>query len=76
MGRSGRQWADVAAEQPDFAVLDDHVGFLELHAAGADRFHFPAFEHEAGLEAFLVDEIVVKSLLVGGDAHGRRGCAR
>ena len=50
------------------ASLHDHVGFLDLGAAGAYRLHLPALEREAGLEA-LLDEVVVEGFPVLDDAH-------
>ncbi len=48
----------MRAEEPGLVVLQEHVGFLQLQAAGAQRLHFPALQGDAGLEA-LLDEVLV-----------------
>src|SRR5579864_6072881 len=80
--RSGRERGDMRADQHQPAVLDDDVRLLEMRAPAANRLHFPAFQRNPGLEAFL-DKIVVKGLAVLDNAHwnhthfcGRRRCAR
>src|SRR5512143_652648 len=75
VGGGGGQRADVAADQIYRTVLDDDIGFLQLHAAGANRLHFPALEHETGFES-LFDEIIVKGFFVVGDAHGGLACVQ
>src|SRR6266581_8278126 len=61
--RRGRQRRNMRAEEHDFAVLDDHVRFLQLRAAGANRFDLTALERDAGLE-FLLDKVVVVGFFV------------
>src|SRR5208337_852489 len=50
--------ADVAVEEPEFAVLDNAVGVLEIGGAATDRLHFGSGENHPGLE-FFEQEIVV-----------------
>jgi hypothetical protein len=50
-------------------LTDDDIGFLDIRPAGTDRFHLPALEGDPGLE-LLFDEVIMKGLLVGDDAHG------
>ena len=44
--------ADVAIEEPEFAVLDQAVGVLEIGFAGADGLYLGSGENDAGLEFF------------------------
>jgi hypothetical protein len=66
-----KQGADVRADQPQRAFVDDHVGIADLRAPGADRLHLPAGQHEPGLVALLY-EVVVERLAVLDDRHGTR----
>ena len=59
------------ADDEGLFALEDHVGFLDLRAARADRLHFPALEHDPRLVA-LLDEVVVKGFAVFDDRHGAR----
>lgn len=61
-----------APNKKDFGVANDDVGFLELYAASADRFHLPTLERHARLES-LLDKIVVESFLVIDNAHRAGG---
>jgi hypothetical protein len=65
----GVQRVDLAADQEQLAVADHHIAVGQLHLALAQGLDLPAFQHHAGLEAFL-EEIVVRGLLVVGDAGG------
>ncbi|MNO05592.1 hypothetical protein D3C81_2270440 [compost metagenome] len=58
----------MRAKQEDFIVAHDDVGFLELHASGADGFGFPTLQYDAGLEA-LLDEVIVECFSVVNNAH-------
>ena len=73
--RSCRQRCDMHAEQEDFAIAYDYVGFLDVCPSSPNCLDFPSFEADPGLESFF-DEIVMKSLLVGDDAHleESKGC--
>ena len=55
--------ADVAVEEPEFAVFDKAVGVLEIGGAGADGLHFGSGENDAGLE-FFEQEVVMTSVPV------------
>src|SRR5450759_1591734 len=50
--------ADMAVEEPEFAVFDQPVGVLEIGLAGSNRLHLGAGENDSGLE-FFEQEIVV-----------------
>src|SRR5450759_275347 len=50
--------ADVAVEEPEFAVFEQPVGVLEIGRAGTDGFHLGSGENDSGLE-FFEQEIVV-----------------
>jgi len=50
--------ADVAVEEPEFAILDQSVGVLEIGGAGADGLYLGSGENDASLE-FFEQEIVV-----------------
>src|SRR5689334_4482360 len=69
--RRRRKRRDVRADQLDPAVLDDHVGFLQLRATRANRLHLPTFERKTRLE-FLLDEVVVIGFSIVDDAHASR----
>jgi hypothetical protein len=69
VSRGREQRADVRADQPQRALLDDHVGLADLRAAGADRLDLPALEHEAGFVA-LFDEVIEARLAILDDGHG------
>jgi hypothetical protein len=58
-------WAPNRYSSP---LRTTHVGFLDLHAALADRLDFPALQHEAGLVAVL-DEVVEKGFLIINNTH-------
>ena len=66
--RRRRKRRDVRTDQLDLAILDDHVGLLQLRAARPDRLHFPAFERKTRLEP-LLDEVVVIRFSIVDDAH-------
>src|SRR5436305_15349693 len=68
--RRGSERRNVRAKQHDFTILDDHVSFLQLRTAGANRLDFPAFERDASLE-FLLDKVVVVGFFVFDDGHWR-----
>ena len=68
MGRCSEQWRNVGPEQPELAISNDHISFLDLGPTGADRFHFPTLEDQARLVAFL-DKVVVIGLAVFDDRH-------
>ena len=70
MARGGRKRGYVRAEQEELALGDDYVGFLQLDAPVADRFHFPPFECDAGLET-LFYEVIVEGFPVFDDTHAR-----
>src|SRR4029079_9210820 len=57
MGRCAAERADMRPEQPEGALVDDHIGIADLRASRADRLDLPAFEHEPRLIAIL-DEII------------------
>jgi hypothetical protein len=48
----------VAVEEPEFAVLDEAVGVLEIGLAGSNGLYFGSGENDSGLE-FFEQEIVV-----------------
>jgi len=50
VGRGAGQRADMAAEQVNLAIPDDHVGLLDLRTTGTDRLDFPSFEDDSGFE--------------------------
>ena len=62
------QRADMRADQMQRFALHNDVSLFQLRTARAYGFHFPAFEHHAGLEA-LFDEIVVEGFFVFDDTH-------
>src|SRR5690348_11675620 len=62
-----RQRADMGADEEDFAVAYDDVGFLDLRAARPDRLHLPAMQRQPRFEA-LLDEIIVERFSVFDDA--------
>src|ERR1039458_4314721 len=57
--------ADVAVEEPEFALLDQAVGVLEIGLAGANGLYFGSGENHSGLE-FFEQEIVVTCVPVNG----------
>jgi len=68
MGRCREQWRNVGPKQPQLAISNDHVRFLNLGPAGTDRLDFPTLEDEARFVAFL-DKVVVIGLAVFDDRH-------
>ena len=68
MRRCAEQWADVRAEQENFAIAADDIRFFQLHPAVAYGFDFPSFQHDAGFVAFF-DEIVVEGFSVFCNCH-------
>ena len=50
--------ADVAVEQPEFAIFQQSVGVFEVGLSGADRFDLGPGQGHSGLE-FLQQEIVM-----------------
>ncbi|MFT5531863.1 MAG: hypothetical protein ACI802_000079 [Candidatus Paceibacteria bacterium] len=62
------QGTDVRAEQEHFVATYDDVRFLELDAAGTNRFGFPALQREAGFEAFF-DKVIVECFSVINYGH-------
>ena len=50
--------ADVTVEQPEFAVLHQPIGILEVRLAGPDRFDLGASQRNAGLK-FFQQEVVM-----------------
>jgi hypothetical protein len=69
MGGCFGQRGNVAADQIKGVALPMDVAFFKLHAAGADGFDFPAFQHQSGFDLFF-DKVVVKGFAVVGNAHG------
>ena len=76
--RTGSAWTWVEAAASGLmcapmrkisSLLDDHVGFLELGASGADGLDLPSLQLEPGLVA-LLDEVVVLGLAILDDRHG------
>ncbi len=51
-------WADVAVEKPQFAVLHQPVGILEVRLAGSDGLDLGASQRNAGLK-FFQQEVVM-----------------
>jgi hypothetical protein len=72
VGGGAVQRVDLAADQEQLAIADDHIAVGQLHLALAQRLDLPAFQHDAGLEA-LLEEIIEGGLLVVGDAGFGRG---
>ena len=66
MSRSSGQRVDIAADEIRFAILQYDVAVDELDFAGAQRFDFPAFEHDAGFEP-VTDDVIVGGLFVADD---------
>ncbi len=58
----------MGAEQIDFAIADNDIGFFQIGAAGADGLHFPAVQLHACLVT-LFDEVVVEDFFVVNNAH-------
>jgi len=73
-GAGEEERRDVHLAQPHFAVLHRRVGLGEVHAAGTERLHLAALEHDAGLEA-LGDGVVERRGTVLRDELLRIGTA-
>ena len=54
---------NVRVQQPGFAPISAHIGFLQAHLPGADRLDLGSLEHQAGL-VFLKYEKIVGRLAV------------
>ncbi|MNY54696.1 hypothetical protein D3C86_1905930 [compost metagenome] len=67
VGRGGSQRIDLAADQVQLAVLDDHIAVGQLDLAFAQCLDFPAVQHHARFVA-LFEEVVVSRFFVVGDA--------
>src|SRR5947209_17376548 len=52
--------ANVAVEQPEFAILDQAISVFQVGVAGTNRFHLGTAEYDAGLK-FFQQEVVVGS---------------
>jgi hypothetical protein len=62
--------ANVHVIQPNFVLLDAREGVTDLGFAGAKRFNFGAFKHEAGFECLRDEEIVAGLRIVEDFRHG------
>ena len=56
----------MRAEQEQLTVADDDVAFLDLNAACAHAFDFPAFQGNPGLDS-LFEVVIEFGLLVQGN---------
>jgi hypothetical protein len=68
VARCGVEWVDLAADQIQLAIANDHIAVGELHLALAGGFDLPAFQHHACLELFF-EEVVVRRFFVVSDAR-------
>src|SRR6185437_2665139 len=66
VGGRGQQWRNRRAEQEKLAVLHQRVCVGKVDAPGAQAFHFPALQRDAGFVA-LVDVVLVAGALVERD---------
>src|SRR5437868_4252687 len=68
--------ANVAVQEPKFAVLNQSVGILEVRTSGPDRLHFSTCQHHTSLK-FFQQEIVMSSdpINSGISLPGRRRVA-
>ena len=65
--------ADVAVEEPEFAVLDNAVGVLEIGCAATDRLYLGPGEHDAGLKFFKQEIVVARVPVYSGILFARGG---
>lgn len=70
MGAGRGQRGDVAAEQPGFAILEQHVAVGQVRLAGPQALYFPTGQDQPGLE-LVFDEVIVSRFLVLRDGPGR-----
>ena len=68
VGRRFSERRNVHAKDEDFTITDDDVGLFDIRSAGSNGLDLPAQQGNACLELFF-DEVVVKRLFVGDDAH-------
>jgi hypothetical protein len=69
---------DMAVEEPEFAVLEQAVGVLEIGLAGANGLYLGSGENDSGFE-FFEQEIVMARVPINGSiflAGGGRLAAR
>lgn len=80
MGGRRIQWGYLGAEQPGFAILENHITFSDLSLAGTQCLDFPSLKGDTRLEAFTQIVIVPRALIAGDSivglfcflfAHGR-----
>ena len=74
VGGGGDQRRDVRTDQEDLRAPYNHIRFLDLHAAGPDGLHLPAFQRQPGLDPFL-DEIIEPGFPVFCNGRHGRYCA-
>lgn len=70
VGAGSGQRGDVAAEQPGFTVLEQHVTVNEVSLASSQAFYFPAGQDQPGLE-LVFDEVIVSRFFILRDGPGR-----
>ena len=58
----------MAVQQPQFAVANHDVAFLDLNTAIANGFDFPAFQHNTRL-VLLFNEVIKTCFFVVNNAH-------
>ena len=63
VGAGGHQGRNVTAEQPGFAILEQHVTVDQLQLARPQTFYFPAGQDQTSLEP-MFDEVIVSRLFI------------
>ena len=68
MAGGGLERIDLAADDEQLAISDDHIAIGQLDLAFPHSLDLPAFEHQAAFEAFF-EEIVEESFLIFRNAR-------
>jgi len=58
--------ANVAIQEPEFAVFDQAVGVFEINRSSANRFHFRSGENYSGLEFFEQEVVMARVPVYSG----------